>query len=94
MQSLYELDAGIKYDLEEKAIELFKFASTKKSQRNCMEMIEFSKEYFVQQQEHLQINKMLHSNKNVINLQNGTFDFETMELLPHSKEFYQTKYHR
>lgn len=91
MQSLYELDASIKYDLEEKSIELFKFASTKKNQRNCLEMIEFSKAYFIQQQEHLQIDKLIHSNKNVINLQNGTFDFETMSLLPHNKEFYQTK---
>lgn len=91
MQSLNELDEDIKHDLEERANELFKFASTKKNQRNCMEMVEFSKAYFIQNQEHLQIDKMIHSNKNVINLQNGTFDFETMRLLPHSKEFYQTK---
>lgn len=91
IQSLYELDLSMKLDLEEKAIGLFKFASTKKNQRNCMEMIEFSKAYFIQNQEHFNIDKIIHSNKNVINLSNGTFDFEKMVLLPHSKEFYQTK---
>lgn len=54
-------------------------------------MIEFSKTHFIQAQKEQKVVEKLSENKNVINLQNGLYDFDKFCLVPHSKEYYQTK---
>jgi len=85
MQSSYELDKDKKYKLEEQALELFRYASTNKNKRNCMEMIEFSKSHF-NPIEHLKLEIPV----NALNLSNGIYDFDTMKFEPHIREYYQT----
>lgn len=85
MKSVNELDTDKKIKLEEQALELFRYASTNKSKRNCMEMIEFSKSHF-NPNEYLKLETPV----NVLNLQNGIFDFDKMELMAHSRDYYQT----
>lgn len=85
IQSAYELDTEKKEKLEKQALELFQYASTSKSKRNCMEMIEFSKSHF-NPLEYLQLETPI----NVLNLTNGIFDFDKMILIPHSRQYHQT----
>ncbi len=78
-------------DLLEQALELFEYAARSKNKRQCLEMISFSKSHFVKSQTANKVLEKLSANSNVINLENGIFDFDTMTLKPHSREFYQTK---
>lgn len=78
-------------DMEEEALSLFKYASTHKGKKECLEMIEFSKSYFVKAQDENGVLQKVNANINAINLQNGVYSLEAMQFYPHSKEFYQTK---
>lgn len=84
-QSLLELDEDKKLCMEKKSEELFRYASTSKNKRNCMEMIEFSKSHF----DPTEYTK-LENPRNAINLSNGIFDFDHTCFIPHTKEYYQT----
>lgn len=86
ISSLSELDGDIKEVLEKEAEDLFNYASTSKNKRNCLEMIEFSKSYFIKNS-----NIKFSANINALNLGNGIYDFDKKELVEHSKEYYQTK---
>lgn len=88
-QSVLAVD--IKDYLEEKSLELFDYASKKKTQRPCMEMIDFSKNHFIKAQKEQKVIEKINANLNVINVQNGVFDLDTMTFQHHSREFYQTK---
>lgn len=88
-QSILAVD--LKDDLEDKALALFKYASTRKNVRPCMEMIKFSKKHFITTQQEQRILEKVKANINVINLENGVFDLDNMKFLPHSREFYQTR---
>lgn len=85
------LSVDMQYDLEEKALDLFKYASTSKNKKACMEMIDFSKAHFIKAQDEHKVIEKINANLNVINLGNGVYDLDTMTFHPHSKEFYQTK---
>lgn len=85
------LSADLQFELEEKALDLFKYASTSKNKKACMEMIDFSKAHFIKAQKEHNVIEKINSNANVINLENGVFDLDTMTFHLHSKEFYQTK---
>ena len=77
--------------LEEQALQIFEYAATKKNKRECMEMIEFSKQHFIKGQKERGILDAVKANRNVLNLKNGVFDFDRMAIFPHGREFYQTK---
>lgn len=77
--------------LEEQALQIFEYAATKKNKRECMEMIEFSKQHFIKGQKEHGILDAVKANQNVINLKNGVFDFDQMKFFSHDREFYQTK---
>lgn len=85
------IDSELRQELEEKALELFEYAGTKKNKRGCLEMVEFSKTHFIKSQEEQFVSNKIYANSNVINLKNGVFSFDDMKLYPHSREFYQTK---
>lgn len=85
MKAVNELDNEKKIKLEQQALELFQYASTSKSKRNCMEMIEFSKSHF-DPIEYLKLETPM----NALNVANGIFDFDKMKLVPHNREYYPT----
>lgn len=86
MQSVYEEDKEKKAKREIQAEEIFTYASTRKNKKTCMEMIEFAKDHF-NPTEYLKLEEPL----NAINLKNGIYDLDKMQLLPHNKYYYQTK---
>ena len=77
--------------LEKQALTLFEYASSSKGKRQCMEMIEFSKSHFIKAQKEQKVGQKITANSNVLNLQNGVFNFDDLNFYPHSREFYQTK---
>ena len=91
IQSTSKSNADLKEDMEKQALELFKYASTRKNLRTCLDMIEFSKSYFVKAQNEGKVLEKVSANINVINLQNGVFDLDAMQYYPHDKKYYQTK---
>ena len=85
LSSIYEIDTDKKKKLEQQALELFQYASTNKSKRACTEMIDFAKSHFDPKEY-----QKLECPRNALNLSNGIFDFDTMQFVSHSKEYYQT----
>lgn len=85
MASVNEEREFHKERLEIKSLELFDYASNRKNKRTCTEMIEFSKSHFPKN-----ISGYLENDYNVLNLSNGVYDFERMQLMVHHRGYYQT----
>ena len=77
--------------LEEKALEMFKYASANKGRKECLEMIDFSKAHFIKAQKEKKILQKINANMNVVNLDNGVFHLGEMKFYPHDRRFYQTQ---
>lgn len=84
-------DVSMQQDMEKEALSLFKYASTRKGKKECLEMIDFSKSRFTQSQKEQKIFDMVNANLNVLNLQNGVFNLDDMKFYPHTRGFFQTK---
>lgn len=89
LQSISDVD--FRLELEKKAIALFEYASTNKGKKECLEMIEFSKSRFIQAQKEQKILDKVNANLNVLNLQNGVYDLDSMTFVPHDRKYLQTK---
>ena len=85
------LAVDMKKDIEDEALALFKYASTSKGKKECLEMVDFSKSRFVQSQKEQKIFDMVNANLNVLNLQNGVFNLDDMKFYPHERGYFQTK---
>lgn len=88
-QSIIQVD--LQQALEQQALDLFEYTSSKKVKRECMEMIEFSKSHFVKAKKEQKVIEKVNANNNVLNLQNGVYSLDDFKLYPHSRDFYQTK---
>ena len=77
--------------LEEQSLTMFKYASTNKGRKECLEMVDFSKDHFTKYQLETGLNKKVKDTMNVLNLKNGIFNFDNMEFVPHAREYFQTK---
>jgi len=84
---MYENDEQRYKELQQEAISMFEYASKAKTKRNCIEMIDFAKSRFIEANPNVKIDE----NINVLNLENGVYDFDQMKFVQHAREYYQTR---